>query len=114
MSDPLIPSGEQAGSWQSQFAAMRERFCARVRDDYAILVQHRQGSAEPTPEMKSLIHRLAGSAGMLGFSEISDIAGHLDDAFAEPNTDTSAAFQKLLSILEETIATNNKGSVNPA
>lgn len=85
----------------TEFAAMKERFRGRLRDDHALLVQYRGRLAAPTPELVAIVHRLSGSAGMLGFEKISAIAGPLDDDFAEPGIDRNAAFGALLLALEE-------------
>jgi HPt (histidine-containing phosphotransfer) domain-containing protein len=91
----------------TEFAAMKERFRDRLRDDHALLVQYRGRLAAPTPELIAIVHRLSGSAGMLGFEKISAVAGPLDDDFAEPGIDRDAAFGQLLLALEEEISTGN-------
>jgi HPt (histidine-containing phosphotransfer) domain-containing protein len=101
-SDKTTPSNAPpANAPVPKLDAIRERFIARTRDDYAILARYRQSPR--TPELISVVHRLAGAAGMIGFMEISTTAGRLDDELAEPDTDTNAALEELLIVLEKTI-----------
>lgn len=62
---------------------LRQRFRERCAEDLSVLKQARgrpNGLAED--EVKSRIHRLSGLAGGLGFSELSQLAGVLDDQIA--------------------------------
>jgi HPt (histidine-containing phosphotransfer) domain-containing protein len=52
-------------------ASLRERFLDRLRDDLAQL----EGGGEARP----LVHRTAGTAGMLGFQDLSRLASVVDD-----------------------------------
>jgi len=57
--------------------------------------------------LAAVVHRLAGSAGMLGFTKVSAKAGALEDAFCEdpPNLAVRAsALQELLALIEATLA----------
>ena len=62
-------------------ASLRTRFLDRTREDLAQL----RAGAEPRP----LVHRLAGTAGMLGFAELGRLAAVVDDQLlagaAEPD-----------------------------
>jgi HPt (histidine-containing phosphotransfer) domain-containing protein len=60
-------------------ASLRRRFLARVVEDLAAL----DAGAEPGP----LVHRLAGTAGTLGFAELSLLASIVDDQLAEGPAD---------------------------
>ncbi|HEY1615869.1 MAG TPA: Hpt domain-containing protein [Rhizomicrobium sp.] len=91
---------------------LRRRFDLRLREDYAILSQHRGCQLAPSAELKSIVHRLAGSAGMLGFHEISDVAGRLDDAFETPGSDTATLFLALLDLLERTLNVPRTGTTS--
>jgi HPt (histidine-containing phosphotransfer) domain-containing protein len=91
----------QAGIANLDLTAMKERFRDRLRDDRAILAQHTDRLDAPTDELIAIVHRLAGSAGMLGYTKISALAGTLDDDFAEPSIDRRAVFLELLGALQE-------------
>jgi HPt (histidine-containing phosphotransfer) domain-containing protein len=98
------PAGRSAGDVQLELAAIRQRFAKRLREDYAVLAPYRNDRVRPTHELVSVVHRLAGSAAMVGFAEIGEIAGRLDDALAEPGADVSALLNELLALLEKTIS----------
>ncbi len=64
MSDPL--------------AALRARFLDRCGEDLARLRAFRE--TEPAPrELRAVIHRLAGTAGVFGYAQVSALALRLDD-----------------------------------
>lgn len=66
MTDPLAP--------------LRARFSERCRTDLERLRTLRQGS-EAGPEMMTLVHNLAGAAGIFGYPSLSATAAALDDGF---------------------------------
>lgn len=84
--------------------SLRQRFIARTREDYAALLLYRRSDGLPTLRMIPIVHRLAGTAGMIGFAAISTIAGRLDDELAEGNTQRDDTLRELLTILEKTIS----------
>jgi HPt (histidine-containing phosphotransfer) domain-containing protein len=102
------PADNKINALKSQLDGMRERFGSRLREDYAVLTQFERGNQPPTQNVMGIVHKMAGTAGMLGYDEISEAAGSLDDAFAEPGADTAARLQKLLLVLETTIAAEGK------
>jgi HPt (histidine-containing phosphotransfer) domain-containing protein len=85
---------------------LRLQFIARTRDDYAVLKRHQQSDNLRSPDMIAVVHRMAGTAGMLGYSEISAIAGRLDDELAEGSTRANETLGDLLAALEEAISQN--------
>ena len=93
----------KTGAANTGLEDLRRRFDVRLREDYAILSQYRECQLAPSAELISIVHRLAGSAGMLGFHEISDVAGRLDDAFDTPGSDTTTLLRTLLDLLERTL-----------
>ena len=95
---------QQPNAFQQEFEVIRQRFGTRLREDYAALAQYRMNPLPPTPELVSIVHRLAGSAAMVGFTEIGEVAGRLDDAAVEPGVDLSPLLRELLSVLEKTIS----------
>jgi len=98
------PTDEQPTTLEAKLDAMKDRFLGRVRAEYAILSLYRQGSLPATPELIFIVHKLAGSAGMVGYSEISEAAGRLDDELADANADNSARLQELLIAMEKAIS----------
>jgi HPt (histidine-containing phosphotransfer) domain-containing protein len=65
MSDPL--------------AALRQKFIVRCGEDLARLTAPGTGAEE----RRRVIHRIAGAAGMFGFSDLGALAGRIDDQAAE-------------------------------
>lgn len=105
----------QTGAYQAALAVIKERFRLRLRDDYAFLIQYKGKPLLQELDVIARVHRLAGSAGMVGYGEISTVAGRLDDAFAESNEDTAAGFEELLQLIAEAIASGDtaaKSNVN--
>jgi HPt (histidine-containing phosphotransfer) domain-containing protein len=98
------PNGTEANGIAPELKALKERFGKRMRDDYAVLTRYRTFQAPPAEELVSTVHRLAGAAGMLGFTEISSVAGRLDDEFAESDSNAGSTLLELLHILEETLS----------
>lgn len=82
MTDPLAP--------------LRARFLERVQADLEIL---RRPSADPV-ETARLVHRLAGSAGIFGFSEVSRLAAIVDDEFHAGGAPSEPALADLVAALE--------------
>lgn len=95
------PPTPPADSLEAKLDAMRERFLIRVRADYEVLAPYRPGRLPPTRELIQVVHKLAGSAGMIGLMEISETAGRLDDELADPQSDTSAGLEALLVAMEK-------------
>ncbi len=85
-----------------EFAAIRQRFIERLRQDYQVLSQYRTQAAGP--EMAALVHRLAGSASMVGFADIGTKAGEIDDAFLDGATDVNGLLLELLAIIERAVS----------
>lgn len=85
-------------------AIIRSNFAQRLRVDYAFLARYEMKHGQSNPELVAVVHRLAGSAAMVGYSEISAVANDLDDALAEWSPNSSALLGKLLRVLENTFA----------
>jgi HPt (histidine-containing phosphotransfer) domain-containing protein len=88
--------------------SLRQRFIARTREDYAVLMRSQQSGDLQTPEMIAIVHRMAGTAGMLGYTAISAVAGRLDDELAEGKTQPYDTLRDLLATLEKTFSTDEK------
>ena len=86
-----------------EMAALRVKYLGRIREDHEVL-SRLCAATSPTPELVSIVHKLAGSAALVGYPEISEIAGRLDDEFAEPGANPSLELPALLRVLEATLA----------
>jgi HPt (histidine-containing phosphotransfer) domain-containing protein len=85
MSDPLAP--------------FRARFIARTRDELPVLRQAREASA-PSAEFATIIHRMSGLAGTVGYGEISRLAAEVDDALQTEQPTPAATLDALIAALE--------------
>lgn len=81
---------------------IRLRFLDRLRADYEFLSQFRSAGDIRSPEMIAIVHRMAGSAGLVGFSQVSEVAGRLDNALHDPDSDPRVCLEELLSLLRKT------------
>jgi HPt (histidine-containing phosphotransfer) domain-containing protein len=99
-----VPAGQKPAAISAEFEAIRERFGQRLREDYAVLVRYRNCADPPAPELKAIVHRLAGTAAMVGFAEISAAATGLDDGFFEADANLNARLDNLLVVLERTVS----------
>lgn len=105
----------QTSAYQAALAVIKERFRLRLRDDYALLVGFKGKPLLQAPDVIARVHRLAGSAGMVGYGEISAVAGRLDEAFAQSSEDTASIFEELLQLIAGAIASGDtaaKSDVN--
>jgi HPt (histidine-containing phosphotransfer) domain-containing protein len=74
-------------------AGLRARFIDRLRDDLEVL----SSGAPPRP----LVHRMAGTAGMLGFPDLGRLAAVVDDQLAQDQTPDRADWEALLAAMTE-------------
>jgi HPt (histidine-containing phosphotransfer) domain-containing protein len=81
---------------------IRLRFLDRLRADYEFLSQFRGAGDIRSPELIGIVHRMAGSAGLVGFPQVSEVAGRLDGALADAGDDPRALLEELLSLLRRT------------
>ena len=62
---------------------VRQRFITRCRSDLDLI---RAFAVDPSqtsePEVRTVIHRISGIAGSLGYPDLSNIAKRIDDGFA--------------------------------
>ena len=99
---PASGTGQESLPAGPSLAPLRQRFLERTREDLAVLEASRgcgQGS-----ESAAIVHRLAGTAGILGYTHISEVAGRLDDALAEGTTNTAGLLHELLVTLRDTLS----------
>ena len=76
-------------------AELRRRFLARAAED---LEQLR--AAGDLAEVRSLVHRLSGSAGVFGYAAASEAARVVDDALMAGEPPPAGAREALVSALE--------------
>jgi CheY-like chemotaxis protein/HPt (histidine-containing phosphotransfer) domain-containing protein len=85
--------------------ALRLRFLERTKQDAArIKVLLGETKDADFVELKSLVHRFAGSAGSFGFPEAGDVALALDQELARGGPPSPEAFGPLLSALDAALA----------
>jgi HPt (histidine-containing phosphotransfer) domain-containing protein len=84
--------------YDAAMAKLRVRFVARAAEDLLKLRGHQSSVPLARNDLHSLVHRLAGSAGLFGFTEISRLAGELDDRLADGGD--AATLPDLLTVLE--------------
>ncbi|HEY1837016.1 MAG TPA: Hpt domain-containing protein [Rhizomicrobium sp.] len=87
---------------QSSMEALRLRFIARAGDDLLQLRTQAQKGAMTAEDLRALVHRLAGSAGLFGYPAISVLASAVEDDVIE--TGMSASLPDLMLALENVIA----------
>lgn len=61
-------------------AALRDKFLDRCRSDAAILADRDTIDAD---ELIAIVHRLSGTAGIFGFTELSEAAERTENALRE-------------------------------
>lgn len=86
--------------------ALRLRFLARAAEDLATLRNQAESGEAALEEVRFLVHRLAGAAGVFGYAGLSDAAARLDAAFqdgADPGRPRIDAFiAELAAFVEKT------------
>lgn len=98
------PVPAQGESLELKLAAVKARFLTRLRNDRAVLAQLREHRLAPGPDIAASVHKLAGSAGMVGFAEISEAAGRLEDELLEEKPNIGSALSELLALIDKTLA----------
>jgi HPt (histidine-containing phosphotransfer) domain-containing protein len=81
--------------------ALRQRFIARCAADLVQLREHQDGFRLSPEALRTIVHRMAGSAGLFGFAEIGALAGKLDGSLAD--TGDAAMLPELVASLEPLI-----------
>jgi HPt (histidine-containing phosphotransfer) domain-containing protein len=89
-------------SYDAAMAKLRVRFVARAAEDLIKLRGDQDGVPLERQDLHALVHRLAGSAGLFGFGEISRLAGEVDDRLADGGD--AATLPKLLEALETVVS----------
>lgn len=82
MSDPL--------------ASLRAKFLVRVGEDLALL----RAPGATIKDRHYVVHRLAGSAGIFGYAQVTDLARDLDDLLIDQGDAPAEAFAPLIAALE--------------
>jgi HPt (histidine-containing phosphotransfer) domain-containing protein len=81
---------------------LKQRFLVRAKEDHAVLREHQSGDRRLQPqELRVVVHRLAGCAGIFGYPALSALAQEIDAHLAEHNE--AMALPKLLAALDAMI-----------
>jgi HPt (histidine-containing phosphotransfer) domain-containing protein len=81
-------------------AALRARFLARCQDDLAVLEQAlAKPAACPDDALKFTVHRLSGTAGVFGFTDLSNLAAPIDDCLQDHRTPAPESLRALAEAL---------------
>jgi HPt (histidine-containing phosphotransfer) domain-containing protein len=92
---------------ETSMAALRLRFIGRAREDLSQLRAYERHGAMNAEDLRALVHRLAGSAGLFGYPAISVLAGAVEDDLIE--TGAPASLPDLMHALENAIAEAQPG-----
>jgi HPt (histidine-containing phosphotransfer) domain-containing protein len=82
MTDPLAP--------------LRARFLARCADDLLVV-----RAGPDAPNLRRVVHRIAGMAGMFGYDALSDLASRIDDRSHAGQGFVESELAELTTALEE-------------
>jgi HPt (histidine-containing phosphotransfer) domain-containing protein len=85
-------------------AGLRARFLERCTADVRRLDALAERGDLAAPEMRDLVHSLAGAAGTFGFPHVSEAAGVCDAAFADGGVPDAAAVDRLRYSLRAILA----------
>lgn len=85
------------------FAALETQFRQRCAEEAEVIALYLDGQSERTALIATL-HRVAGSGGTFGYSDLSDAAFALEDAARDGQLDTSA-----LTALHERLRAVSRG-----
>ena len=85
-------------------AKLRDEFVAQCAQDLSE-VKRLMATASPSAsdELKGLVHRVAGTAGMLGLANISTCASELDEALARGNFSDGPEYAQFMTKLERLV-----------
>ncbi|SNB66721.1 Hpt domain-containing protein [Arboricoccus pini] len=100
--DPLVDEAYQATLrvlMGAGFEPAMDRFALRLRE-----AQQQLAMDLDRPERLKLVHNLAGTGGMLGFSELSRCAALLQQCLLAGGSDEAGDYRRLLQALERTLA----------
>ncbi len=84
-------------------AALTQRFLERCAADLADLQALIQTGQTGSPEVRRIVHGLAGAAGTFGFVSLGDAAAAADEVLADGGTLTPVQIAPVLVRLEELV-----------
>ncbi|WP_146072243.1 Hpt domain-containing protein [Bryocella elongata] len=87
--------------WERNLPLMRERL--DLLDRATLAVEEGSLAPELRSEAASTAHKLAGSLGMYGYAEGTDLARHLEHALAGPDDINAVEMHDLTKALRETL-----------
>lgn len=82
-------------------AAIKQRFVDRCAIDRDQLRAHCEGTPLAPESLHTIIHRMAGAAGIFGFTEVGALAAVLDDELAQGGQATR--LPELIASLDATV-----------
>lgn len=88
---------------EDPMAAFSQKFLERCRVDLAELKGLIETDQIGSPDVRRIIHGLAGAAGMFGFVDLGDAAAAADEVLAEGDTLTLAQLAPVLDRLERLV-----------
>lgn len=80
---------------------LKQRFIQRCVNDRDQLRAHQSGARLAPENLRTIIHRMAGAAGIFGFAEIGALAAALDETLAYDGD--ASMLPQLIASLDETI-----------
>jgi hypothetical protein len=81
-------------------APLRARFRARAADE-AVRLRPLWEADPASPELRAMVHGLAGAAGMFGHRELGDVARAADEHLADGGRLDAAQIDRLEQMLQE-------------
>lgn len=99
MTDPLAP--------------LRKRFQARVEGD-RVKLEALAAKGMHGDELRQLVHNLAGTAGMFGFSDLSAAASEIDDQLATGMTTNATSLDRLRVSMDAVGVSGSDDATGPA
>lgn len=63
----------------SALNTLSARFLTRCAEDLPVLQQSASDATGDRTALRFVVHRMSGSAGMLGYAEVGDLAAQVDD-----------------------------------
>lgn len=93
-------------AFDASMEEFKRHFVIRAKEDAIVLRDHQSGDrALPPQELRAVVHRLAGCAGIFGYSALGAMAQDIDAHLAETND--APALAELLAALDVVISGNH-------
>jgi HPt (histidine-containing phosphotransfer) domain-containing protein len=69
--------------FEATMEALKQRFIARCAEDLVQLQAYQDGAQSNAEALRAIVHRMAGSAGIFGFANVSALAATLDSRLTD-------------------------------